>query len=335
MDESCRGFLKLNTSKTRIHDVIALKQPLAISSLRLEKQMLNDRKSRVILISILGIVLLASIALSMSLTGLPLRGGIESPDLPDNDPAITGTFPTATVNSRPLGFLQAAAAIVFLVLVVFLGIRMVKIMAQQSAQWKGVWKLIVPLLCVVLLMVFLGKLTPAGKYESLQEEVIPTAIVTTDFTDGRTLEPPTSVRWVALAALAAGVGLIAILGSRKQTTSNRIDPIKQQAESAAALLISGEDFRSVLMRCYFEMARVIREENDIEREPEMTVREFEAVLTSRGFEIEPIQRLGHLFEKARYSNQPITDVEKEQGIACLQKIAGQSDRKEGDDAKQG
>lgn len=289
--------------------------------------MLNERKTRALLIVILVLVILASLVLSISLTGLQLRGGIESPGSIEDETSSIGDFPGKAAHPLSLNFLQAVAAIVFLVLVIFLSIRVVKILVQHSTQLKGLWKIIVALVGVALIMVFLGNLTPVGIYDPLQDEVYLTPPPSMPIQTIEVGETPNSLRWVVLAVMLAGLTVLAYYGVRKTTNTIPGDKIVQNAEVALNSILRGEDFRNVILRCYFEMSRVIQEENGVERDSTMTVREFEDELGSRGFDLEPIHHLGVLFEKARYSSQPITDLEEAEGLACLQKIASRN-RKE-------
>lgn len=286
--------------------------------------MLINQKSRMFLIVLLGLILFGSLVLSMSLTGISLRGEIDSPVLSTTEIPKAVAVPGTSVRTPPLGILQAVAAIGFLVFVIYLGVRLFKIVIQHSNAWRGIWKLIVPMLGLVVLMVFLGNIKPVTTYETSHEEIMLTPTVTAPIQEAREMEPPPSVRWVVLAAVMTGLGIIVFQKSRKVSHPDQNDPIKQKAANAVVMLQNGEDFRNVILRCYFEMSRVIREENGIEREPEKTVREFEADLVSRGFDFEPIHQLGQLFEKARYSDQPINNADEESGIACLQKIATQT-----------
>ncbi len=284
--------------------------------------MLSDRHTRILLITLMGLVILASLVLAMSITGLQLRAGIEFPPRVESDTPVTSSSPGSSTQPRSLNFLQAAAAIIFLGLVIYLGVRVVKLLVLHSAQWKGIWKIIVALAGVVLIMIFLGNLTPASNYPSSNDDVFQTSTPSAPLQGVAVGEPPQSLRWLFLAILFSGLGLLAFIGSRKKLGLKRLDPIVQNAEGALESLFRGDDFRNVILRCYYEMSRVIQEENGIERESVMTVREFEVALDLRGFDLEPIHQLGVLFEKARYSDQPITGAEEEQGLACLQRIAG-------------
>jgi hypothetical protein len=290
--------------------------------------MLNDRKTRALLIAILVLVILASLVLSISLTGLQLRGGIESIGTIEDETSSISELPGKAAHPLSLNFLQAVAAIVFLVLVIFLSIRVVKILVQHSTQWRGLWKIIVALVGVALIMVFLGNLTPVGIYDPLQDEVYLTPTPSIPIQNIEVGETPNGLRWLVLAVLLAGLTLLANYGLRRTKNTRPGDKIVHNAEDALDSILRGDDFRNVILRCYFEMSRVIQEENGVERDSTMTVREFEDELGTRGFDLEPIHKLGMLFEKARYSDQPITDLEEEEGLACLQKIARRS-RKEG------
>ncbi len=136
--------------------------------------------------------------------------------------------------------------------------------------------------------------------------------------------PPWLAIMVILFASAFGVGLIWASLWFLQPRSTRI-PLSLQSLSKTAQdtldsLRSGEDFRTAIIRCYYEMNQVIKQERGISREISMTPHEFETYLVSRGLPQTAVETLTHLFEQVRYGNvSPHTDDELI-AVDCLSKI---------------
>lgn len=93
-----------------------------------------------------------------------------------------------------------------------------------------------------------------------------------------------------------------------------------QAQAALDALYAGEDVRDVVLRCYFEMARVLDERQGLRRAETATPREFAARLTAWGLPAEPVHTLTRLFEEARYGSHPADDAVVQQAIASLERI---------------
>ncbi len=94
----------------------------------------------------------------------------------------------------------------------------------------------------------------------------------------------------------------------------------QQAQAAVESLQIGEDFRSVILRCYLEMTHVLKDEQGIERDANLTAREFMELLQKRGVPASPIHDLTLLFESARYSPLRPTEMDEQLGLNCLHEI---------------
>jgi len=96
--------------------------------------------------------------------------------------------------------------------------------------------------------------------------------------------------------------------------------IAQQAQQALDALQSGGDLRDTVIRCYYEMSRVLRIQRGIQRTKDMTPREFESTLETVGLPAEAVHQLTRLFETVRYGAQNIGENEEQQAIASLTAI---------------
>jgi hypothetical protein len=92
------------------------------------------------------------------------------------------------------------------------------------------------------------------------------------------------------------------------------------AEEAIAAIRVGADLKDTVMRCYFEMGRVLREQRGISRDQAMTPREFEQYLAQEGLPRKPVGQLTRLFEMVRYGAKAVGKREELQAIDCLTAI---------------
>jgi preprotein translocase subunit SecG len=91
-------------------------------------------------------------------------------------------------------------------------------------------------------------------------------------------------------------------------------------EKAMEELYQGNDFRSIIIRMYQHMCRLLidRERSD---ERFLTPREFAALATEKlGWPVGPVKELTSLFEEARYSAHDIDETKKEKAMRYLEDI---------------
>lgn len=96
--------------------------------------------------------------------------------------------------------------------------------------------------------------------------------------------------------------------------------LAREAQNAIDSLQTGRDFKMTIVRCYQEMARVVKEERGIAREKAMTPREFEDYLVIKGLPQEPIITITRLFEQVRYGSIPVGTLEEDLAFSCLSDI---------------
>jgi hypothetical protein len=132
---------------------------------------------------------------------------------------------------------------------------------------------------------------------------------------------PAGLIWLAglgLAAMLVGMGLWFLLRPAGRPAS---DGLTLQAELALQALKRGIDLKNVIVRCYWEMGQVLRQEQGIEMEAAMTVREFENLLMARGVPHPPVHQLTRLFESVRYGRRAVSADEERRAVDCLTAIA--------------
>jgi hypothetical protein len=134
--------------------------------------------------------------------------------------------------------------------------------------------------------------------------------------------PPTWLIWAVTLPLAALVatGLVALawyLWRRAHPPASPLERLGQEARQAVDALQAGADLKDTVMRCYFEMSRVLGEQMGLVREQAMTPREFESSLAQAGLPDEQVQRLTRLFEDVRYGAKPPGRSQEAQALDCL------------------
>ena len=123
--------------------------------------------------------------------------------------------------------------------------------------------------------------------------------------------------WLGLAAALAGLGLWLVV---RPPARPMPDPLQLEAERALQALNDGLDLKNVILRCYSQMAQVLKREQGLEMEVAMTAREFERLAEARGVPPAPVHKLTQLFEAARYGHRPPGPGDERQAVDCLTAI---------------
>jgi hypothetical protein len=142
-----------------------------------------------------------------------------------------------------------------------------------------------------------------------------------------TFAPPP--RWVGIAA-TVGIGLMlaaGLLGAvwrftvwRRESAEQPLVQLAARAQAALDALYDGEEAGQVVLRCYFEMGRVLDQTQGIRRLETVTPREFAAQLTALGLPARAVETLTRLFERARYATSLSDDSAAQEAVASLQVI---------------
>jgi hypothetical protein len=194
----------------------------------------------------------------------------------------------------------------------------VRLMALPSL--KNILGLAILLALLFFLISLLPRVSLAPAAPALEEYSAPLVSPATEFPVSPLGEPPQEVIWLVLAVLGVGIVVLAIVVSKPRVTEASAGAFQQEATSAMEALDSGRPFRDVIVECYMRMARLLREEQGMNRADQMTVREFEALLESRGVPAAPVHQLTGLFEKVRYGRQSVGEEDRKLGMECLDQI---------------
>ncbi len=103
-----------------------------------------------------------------------------------------------------------------------------------------------------------------------------------------------------------------------------LDLLAIEALRAIDQIEAGANVKDVVLRCYYEMMRVMAETREIRREEAMTPREFEGRLKTAGLPQRDVERLTRLFESVRYGAQTPGEQEQQEAVICLSAIVSAS-----------
>ncbi len=136
--------------------------------------------------------------------------------------------------------------------------------------------------------------------------------------------PDWTVLVVTLAISLLIVGLAAVvvwmIWRRRARQDDSLARLGKQAQAALDELQAGGDVKSVVIRCYRDMTRVLQQERGIQREIAMTPSEFERALRGKGLPHEAVGQLTRVFEDVRYGGQPAGEREERLAMDSLAAI---------------
>ena len=261
--------------------------------------------------SLLALVLLAASLANLQLQpGSPIPGGGH----PGNFNQTGNMLPLLKTSISPI--LQGIAAIVFIMIVILFTARLI-----AFVNFMYILRLVLVIAVLVAVVYFLPQIS------SGQRAYIPNAPseVSTqpDFNYSVTPleQPPQILIRLVLAAIVFGISLTFLKNIahwRRKTQPD--DALIQEAQNAVDAIQSGVDLKNVILHCYAQMTRALYREQGIERQDNMTAREFERQLEIKGFPPTPVHQLTALFEKVRYGAQKTSAQDEKTAMDCLNEI---------------
>jgi hypothetical protein len=293
----------------------ASRYAVALYGLKVLHMRIQEKK---IFISVFLIITLAMLLVAMSLSNMVLRAGTPFPsgngqgDQPHSPDGERGQLPNEFFNS----FFKGIVALILLVSSIYVFANFI-IRLNLKILIRGV---IAILILIVLLIIF-----PSTPIAQPRPETID--LNNPDFLSVPSLavsplgEPPQAWRWIVLGILISVVLALVILYFMRRTKSKPPqDRILHEAEEAAAAIRRGDDFQSVILRCYQQMSGILRDERGIDRDESMTARQFMELLVDRGISPPPIRKLTLLFEAARYGTSIPSEQDEQISLNCLDQI---------------
>ena len=186
---------------------------------------------------------------------------------------------------------------------------------------------IIALAIVVGILSFLPHPQGRSTFQSLNGNAVPNAALPSSGpTATFSIHPPewaTALTVLGLAILIAvgATWLVRIWARRKKIWAETpLEQIADRAGQALVALRTGDDLRNIVLSCYAEMSRVVREQRDLSRAPFLTPLEFEEKLVAAGLPPEPVRGLTRLFEAVRYGARTPDQEEEVLAVQCLTEI---------------
>jgi hypothetical protein len=255
------------------------------------------------------------ILLALALPRLELKPGIPLPSMQSGPAVASDEQPPPFVAIQVSSFFKILVALLVSALIVFGAFKLLR-----KISWKTFLRglVIVAAVSAVVLLILLALLNISiTTVPEASELPTPLPVI-----PGPPLAPvPLNLIWLVWAALVGVVILLAVWvirwRSRKLSAQAQLS---LEAERARQALLNGQDFRSVILNCYWQMSVVVQKEKGIARPEAMTASEFERKLEAKGFPHTPIQQLTRLFEIARYSTRQPNPQEEQAALACLNAI---------------
>lgn len=279
--------------------------------------MSQKRKRGVLLVA--GVAVVAIVLLSASFSDLELAPGQFLPR--HKDAEVSASLPAEPVSNTLAGPLYAVLYFLIVALIPFSILYLIISPEARRRVLRGLG-----LLLWLLAFALLIRASP-DFFERLQER--------TDQTERTTQvllrevqfasNPPWWLVWgvtIGLALLSAVVIVWTArsLWLRTRRPENSLAQLAQEVQQALDALHAGADLQDVVLRCYFEMSRVLQEQRGLRREEAMTPREFEQSLARAGLPAEQVRQLTRLFEDVRYGAHSASHREERQADDCLTAI---------------
>jgi hypothetical protein len=116
------------------------------------------------------------------------------------------------------------------------------------------------------------------------------------------------------------IGLLLYILHRMRLAASTIDQLGIEARVALESIHAGVDIKDTILRCYYDMNKILTKHRGISRKQAMTPREFEKQLANLGLPEEHINRLTRLFEEVRYGTIELGVQQEQEAIICLTAI---------------
>ena len=277
-----------------------------------------------IVLTCLSVTLISIILLASSLSNLQLHAGNPFPGVTNSNHTLQQNTPLPIGKTYSIPLLRGIFALIFLILMIYVPARLIALV-----NIKKILPLASALVALFVVIFILSCFTPsqppqhsvkASNVTSSPSFVYPTSPL------GR---PPQGLILFVLFGFLLGMGYLAFRTLKQKLFSSRPDDqLLQELETAVNALHAGKDFSNVIVQCYLQMTQILKDERGIERNFNMTAREFEDWLAFKGVPRLPIRQLTYLFEKVRYGKQRLSKENEEMGVNCLNEIIQYSRKEE-------
>jgi NADH:ubiquinone oxidoreductase subunit 6 (subunit J) len=269
-------------------------------------------KLLVLLLSI--IVVAALFFLATGLSGVQLAPG--TPDVFSFNQAPSASQGGGTPQASSL---MMVLRIIYIVAIVLLPVLIILLIVSKQARKQFLRSLIGLVPIIILLFAFRQLTQQTARPADTQPPGYPASAQNAQGIGKQTVVTPAATpAWLVTAAtigvaviitvLVAGIAWFLVRRNRKEEDS--FGRIAQEAQNALDALKSGANLKNVVIRCYYQMNEILKEEKGIRRDASMTPREFETRLEKGGLPGSAVKELTRLFEEVRYGTH-VPDMEDE------------------------
>jgi len=265
---------------------------------------------------ILGIAVLVTAGLAVSLSQMELHPGLPSPILEGGhiivaEPAQSGQvgLPFLSLVLRFIGILGA----LYLLVVLY--------QALMGAGWKNLTRTLIGFIVLLgVLLILIAVLSLLRTSPSQPGTLSPTPVPIAPSFTTQMKSAPAILIWVVGAGLALLAAFLLFRWINAHKKSGQAVLLTEQLETARQNILAGMDLEDVILHCYREMERILQQEGSIERQAFTTPAEFEVELCAVGLPRGPVHELTQLFEIVRYGQFNPSIADEQAALSNLQEI---------------
>jgi Domain of unknown function (DUF4129) len=261
--------------------------------------------------------LIALILLSASLSNLQPKAGDPFPGASGAGVGVQSIFnsPTST-KTYSLALVKGLFSLIFLILLIYVPIKFIGLITV-----KRMLQLLFGLFVSLGLVLLISFIRVDGSAYLPGDSLGITPPFSFDVHVTPLGSPPQGLVQFVMIVFVFGAGLLIFKILKLWPHPIRVtDQLLQQAESAVEAIKLGRNLNNVILHCYLQMTDLLKDEQGIERNSNMTVQEFEVWLESKGFPATPVRQLTSLFEKARYGALQTLETDEDTAVDSLNEI---------------
>lgn len=274
------------------------------------------RSSKRIALIYLSVTLTSLVLLASSLSNLQLHAGNPFPGAATSADTLQHITALPTVKTYSIPLLRGIFALIFLALMIYVPARFIAL-----ANLKRILPLLLALILLFIVLSVIPLITPTESSSPSVGISVATSPPSFKVPTSSLGKPPQEIVWFVLLGFMLGIGFLVFWVWKQKLFLNHSEvQLLKGLEDAVDALNTGRDFSSVIIQCYFQMTEILKDERGIERNFNMTAREFEDWLALKGIPRSPIRQLTYLFEKVRYGRQELSKEDEKTGVDCLNEI---------------
>ena len=279
------------------------------------KGFMTQHTKLITLILLVG-TLVSLILLSASLSSLQLHNGTPFPGAGDSGSEIKLFANPISASTYSFTILKGIFALVFLILMIYIPVRLLTLITI-----KRVFHLLFVMVILLVVIIVISCIPPDRSTGFPGDSSDIANPFSTEHPVSSLEETPQELIHVVLIVFVLGAGLLTLKALKFWLHAIRVkEQLLQEVETAVDAIKGGENLRNVILHCYLQMTHLLKEEQGIERSYNMTAREFEDWLESKGFPTIPVHQLTCLFEKVRYGTMPTMKEDEKTAVESLNEI---------------